>query len=260
MTAHKIGTREEWLAARRALLEREKDLTRLSDELVEERRELPWVRVDKDYTFETEEGTKTLAELFDGRSQLLVYHLMFGPEWTAACPGCSGLADHLDATLPHLNAHDVTMICISHAPFEKLQAYKRRMGWKFPYVSSFGSDFNFDFGVSFTEEQRRTGAEYNFEQVDFAKVLEEFGDSESMAAAAASCGTDLAGYVTTEGPGLSAFALSDGVVYHTYSSYAPESNFMVFSGQLLERAPKGTDDDVPTRRHDEYEDARPPRS
>jgi predicted dithiol-disulfide oxidoreductase (DUF899 family) len=145
------------------------------------------------------------------------------------------------------------MVCVSHAPFEKLQAYKRRMVWKFPYVSSFDSDFNFDFGVSFTEEQRQHGAEYNFERVDFAKVLEDFAESDSMAEAAASCGTDLAGYVTTEGPGLSAFALADGVVYYTYSCYAPESNFMVFYGQLLERAPMGGDDDVPTRRHDEYE-------
>ena len=256
MGEHKVGTREEWLAARRGLLEREKELIRLNDELARERRELPWVQVEKEYRFQTDEGTKTLAELFEGRSQLLAYHLMFGPEWTAACPGCSGLADHLDGALVHLNARDVTMICISRAPHEKLQAYGRRMGWTFPYVSSFGSDFNFDFGVSFTEEQRRTGeAEYNFEPVDFAKVLDEFAGSDSMAEAAASCGTDLAGYVTTEGPGLSAFALSEGIVYHTYSSYAPESNFMVFSGQLLERAPKGGDDSVATLRHDEYEDA-----
>jgi predicted dithiol-disulfide oxidoreductase (DUF899 family) len=256
LTEHKVGTREEWLAARRGLLEREKELTRLNDELACERRELPWVPVEKEYRFETDEGTKTLAELFDGRSQLLVYHLMFGPEWTAACPGCSALADHLDRALVHLNARDVTMICISHAPHEKVQAYRRRMGWTFPYVSSFGSDFNFDFGVSFTEEQRRDNdAEYNFERVDFAKVLEDFAGSDSMADAAASCGTDLAGYVTTEGPGLSAFVLSDGVVYHTYSSYAPEINFMVFFGQLLERAPKGGDDSVATLRHDEYEGA-----
>src|SRR5438128_9876914 len=153
MTKRKVGTREEWLAARNALLEQEKDLTRRSDELARERRELPWVRVEKEYTFETEDGPKTLAELFDGRSQLLVYNFMFGPEYTAGCPVCSSAADTFDGAVPHLKARDVTFLCISRAPLERLQAYKRRMGWKFPWVSSLGADFNFDFDASHTEEQ-----------------------------------------------------------------------------------------------------------
>src|SRR5213080_5190557 len=157
MTEHKTGTREEWLAARMQLREREKELAERNDELTKERRELPWVRVDKEYTFDTDEGPKTLAELFDGRSQLLIYHLMFGPTYEAACPGCTGLADHFDGALVHLNNRDVTLIAISRAPIEKLQAYKQRMGWKFPYVSSFASDFNFDFDASFTQEQMATG-------------------------------------------------------------------------------------------------------
>ncbi len=243
MTEHKVGTREEAVAAREKLLEREQELTRLSEELARERRQLPWVPVEKEYTFDTDEGTRTLAELFDGRSQLLVYHIMFGPDWTAACPACSSLADHLDGTLAHLNGRDVTMICISHAPIEKLQAYKQRMGWQFPYVSAFRSDFNFDFGASFREEQQREIAE---------QVLEDFAKDDSVAEYAASCGTDLAGYVTTEGPGLSAFALEDGAVYHTYFS-RETVGFMMFYEQLLDRAAKGGKKDFPIRRHDEYE-------
>ena len=252
MPAHKTGTREEWLAASRKLHAREQELTQEREELAKARRELPWVPIERDYLFDTDEGTKTLPALFDGRSQLLVYHLMFGPDWTAACPGCSMLADHFDGALVHLNARDVTLICASRAPIEKLQAYKERMGWKFPYVSTFGSDFNFDFHVSFTEGQKHEGAEYNFEPVDFDKVVEEFSGSDTMAQAAASCGIDLEEYVTREGPGLSAFALEDGVVYHTYSAYAPEANFLVFFGQLLERAPKEPAEDLPVRRNDEY--------
>jgi predicted dithiol-disulfide oxidoreductase (DUF899 family) len=252
MTEHKVGTREEWLAARKSLLEREKDVMRQNEELAQERRELPWLRLEKEYRFDTDEGTKTLPELFDGRSQLLVYHLMFGPDWTAACPGCSSLADHFDGMLPHVHHRDVTLICVSHAPIEKVQAYKERMGWKFPYVSSFRNDFNFDFGVSFEDDQRDDGAEYNFERVDFDQVIEQFSKSKEIVEAAASCGTDLAGYVTTEGPGLSAFALEDGVVYHTYSVYAPESNVLVGYAQLLELAPKAVGDDFEVRRHDEY--------
>jgi predicted dithiol-disulfide oxidoreductase (DUF899 family) len=254
MPDHEVATREQWLAARKELLEREREHTRLGDELAQQRRELPWVRVEKEYTFGTEDGPKTLAELFDGRSQLLVYHVMFGRDWTAACPGCSSLADELDGTLAHLNARDVTLLCMSHAPIEKLAPYKQRMGWKFPYVSTFNSDFGYDFAVSFTDEQREQGAEYNFEPVDFAKVLEDFAGSDSMEEAAASCGTDVEGYVTTEGPGLIAFALEDGLVYHTYTAYAPESNFLVFSTQVLERAPKGADDTVPVSGNDKYED------
>jgi predicted dithiol-disulfide oxidoreductase (DUF899 family) len=239
MTEHKVGTREEWLTARKALLERERELAGLESEIVEQRRELPWVPVEKEYTFDTEDGKKTLAELFDGRSQLLAYHVMFGPDWTAACPGCTGLADHLVPTLPDLNAHDVTMICMSHAPIEKLSACRRQRGWPFPYVSTYDSDFGYDFHLSFSPEQRREGAEYNFEKVDFDKVLAGFESDENMAEIAASLGTDVAGYVTTEGPGLLAFALSDGAVYHTYTAYAPEVDPLVHSSRLLERAPKG---------------------
>ena len=157
MPGHKVGTREEWKAAVEAVHEREQELGKLDEEIAKQRQEVPWVRVDKEYTFDTEDGRKTLPELFDGRSQLLIYHLMFGPTYEAACPGCTGLADHFDGALPHVNARDITLIAISRAPIEKLKAYKRRMGWKFPYVSSFGSDFNFDFDCSFTEEQMATG-------------------------------------------------------------------------------------------------------
>jgi predicted dithiol-disulfide oxidoreductase (DUF899 family) len=239
MTEYEVGTREQWLAARKALLERERELARLESEIVEQRRALPWVPVEKDYTFDTEDGTKTLAELFEGRSELLAYHVMFGPDWTAPCPGCSGLADHFNPTVPKLNERDVTMICMSHAPIEKLSAHKRRRGWTFPYVSTYNSDFGYDFHLSFSPEQRREGAEYNFEKVDFDEALAGFEGDEGMAEIAASLGTDVAGYVTTEGPGFLAFALRDGVVHHTYTAYAPELNVLVFSQQLLERAPTG---------------------
>jgi predicted dithiol-disulfide oxidoreductase (DUF899 family) len=255
MTEHKTGTREEWLAARMQLREREKELADRNDELTKERRELPWVRLDKEYRFDTDEGPKTLAELFDGRSQLLVYHFMFGPDWTAGCPGCSFTADHIDGVVVHLAQQGATMVCVAHAPLEKLQAYKRRMGWTVPFVSAHGSDFNFDFDVSFTDEQRRGGAEYNFEPVDFDEVLAGFAKSEAIAEIAASCGTDLEGYVTKERPGLSAFALEDGVVYHTYSAYGPDLGGWRFTyNQLLDRAPIGArDDDLSrVRRHDEY--------
>jgi predicted dithiol-disulfide oxidoreductase (DUF899 family) len=241
MTEDNVGTQEEWLAARKALLERERELASLEAEIVEQRRELPWVPVEKEYTFDTEDGKKTLAELFDGRSQLLAYHVMFGPEWTAPCPGCSGLADQLVPTLPDLNARDVTMICMSHAPIEKLSAHKERRGWTFPYVSTYNSDFSYDLNLSFSPEQRREGAEYNFEPVDFDEVLAGFEGDEHMAGLAAELGTDVAGYVTTEGPGLLAFALRDGVVHHTYTAYAPEVNVLVHSSRLLERAPTGGD-------------------
>jgi predicted dithiol-disulfide oxidoreductase (DUF899 family) len=244
MTEHEIGTRDEWLAARKQLLEREKELTRRGDELARQRRELPWVRVDKEYRFETEDGTKTLAELFDGRSQLLVYHFMFGPEYTAGCPVCSSAADTFDGAVEHLKARDVTFLCVSRAPLERLQAYKRRMGWKFPWVSSLGTDFNFDFDVSATEEQ-------------LAPFLE--GDAPPVVAQmAAACGTDPAGYLP-EQQGLSAFALSDGVVYHTYSSYARGVEIVMGFYPLLDRAPKGRNEGGSTefwiRRHDEYEGA-----
>jgi predicted dithiol-disulfide oxidoreductase (DUF899 family) len=245
MTEHRVGTREEWQAAREELLEREKELTHRSDELAQQRQELPWVPIENHYRFKTDDGTKTLAELFDGRSQLLVYHFMFGPEYTAGCPVCSSGADTFDGAVPHLNARDVTFLCISRAPLERLQAYKRRMGWTFPWVSSAGTDFNFDFDVSHTEEQ-------------LAPFLE--GDVPPVVAQlAAACGTDPAGYLA-EGPGLSAFALSDGVVYHTYSTYARGLEIMLGFYPLLDRVPKGRNEGASTefwiRRHDEYEAAR----
>ena len=238
---NRVGTREEWQKARAELLEREKQLTRLGDELARERRELPWVPVETDYRFDTDEGTKTLADLFDGRSQLLVYHFMFGPAYDAGCPTCSAGADTFDGAVAHLNQRDVTFLCASRAPLEKLQAYRRRMGWSFPWVSTSGSDFNFDFDVSHTEEQ-----------------IAPFLAGEvppTIARLAADCGTDAAGYLS-EGPGLSAFALEEGVVYHTYSSYARGLEVMLAFYPLLDRVPKGRDEDDSEfwiRRHDEYE-------
>jgi predicted dithiol-disulfide oxidoreductase (DUF899 family) len=249
----KVTTEEEWVVARKGLRERERELNRLIEEVAKERQQLPWVRLDKEYTFDTEEGRRTLAELFGGRSELIVYHFMFGPEWTAGCPGCSFMADHLDGLVPHLNAHDVTIVCAAHAPLEKVAAYRRRMGWQVPFVSAFDGDFNDDFGVSFTGEE---GAEYNFDPVDFDTVLEQFAGNDSIADAAASCGTDLVGYVTTEGPGLSVFALEDGVVYRTYSSYGPDFGaFEMTYNQLLDRTPRGRSDEFIVKRHDEYETA-----
>ena len=242
MTKHATATREEWQAANSKQLEREKELDRLSEEITRERRALPWTPIEKEYTLDTEQGPKTLAELFDGRSQLLAYHIMFGPSWTGACPACSQLGDQYDGMLAHLNARDVTLICISHAPIEKLRAYKRRMGWTFPYVSSFRSDFNYDLGASITREQ----------QPEVAKqVLPMFANDEAIARMAASCGIDLEEYVTTEAPGLNAFALEDGVVYQTYSSLPFGS--MLFYLQLLDRTPKGGKEGVLVCRHDEYE-------
>jgi predicted dithiol-disulfide oxidoreductase (DUF899 family) len=241
MSEHKVGTREEWLRARQQLLDKEKELTRRNDELARERRELPWVRVDKDYRFETEDGTRTLAELFDGRSQLVVYHFMFGSQYTAGCPVCSSAADTFSGAVEHLKARDVTFCCISRGPLDRLLAYKGRMGWRFPWASSAGTDFNFDFDVSHTEEQ-------------LAPFLQsELGPVPELAAA---CGTDSAGYMA-EGPGLSAFALSDGVVYHTYSTYVRGLEVLMGFYPLLDRAPRGRDEGDPPevwmRRHDEYE-------
>lgn len=252
----KTGTREEWIAARKELLGQEKELTRHSDELARLRRELPWVRISKEYIFETNDGKKTLADLFDGRSQLLIYHFMFGPEYTAGCPTCSSAADSFNGVIPHLNARDVTMACVSRAPLQKLNAYKQHMGWSFPWVSSYGSDFNFDFSVSFTEEQQRKGGEYNFRWTELSSILEEGIGSEQIGELADEVGTDLAGYLQ-ELPGLSAFALEDGVVYHTYSTYARGAEFLLGYYPLLDRAPKGRNEGSPPeiwiRRHDEYE-------
>ena len=231
-----VGTREEWLAARVELLEREKELTRRSDELARERQELPWVRVDKEYAFETNEGTKTLAELFDGRSQLVVYHFMFGPTvegWPeAGCPGCSYTADTLDGAVVHLPPRGVTFVAVSKAPLERLNAYKERMGWAFPWVSYGESDFNLDFAV-FTEEERRTGKGFNFGTPKHADI--DLRDQELH--------------------GLSAFALAGGVVYHTYSTYDRGTDALNATWQLLDRTPEGRGEDPEgwPRRHVEYE-------
>jgi predicted dithiol-disulfide oxidoreductase (DUF899 family) len=253
MTNHRRGTREEWLAARLELLDAEKELTRRSDELAEKRQELPWVRIEKDYTFETDEGTASMADLFGGRSQLLMYHFMFGPEYIAGCPACSAIADGFNGSHVHLENHDVAMMAMSRAPLEKLQAYKRRMGWTFPWASSFGSDFNYDFNVSITEEQQREGVvEYNFRPRDARPVLEA-GDEGPVAQVAAMTGTDIATY-TREAPGMSAFALEDGVVYHTYSAYSRGVDAMWGMYQWLDRAPKGRNETgIWFRRRDEYD-------
>jgi predicted dithiol-disulfide oxidoreductase (DUF899 family) len=228
MTNHTVGTREQHVAARLELLKAEKELTRRSDELAARRRALPWVPIETTYCFDTSEGEKTLAELFDGRSQLLVYHFMFGPDWAAGCPVCSFWADNFDGTVEHLNHRDVTFTCVSGAPLDRIDAYKRRMGWSFPWVSSLRSDFNHDFGVSFPEARAGT---YNFTRRPFGE----------------------------ENPGLSAFALDNGAVYHTYSCYARGLDIINGAYQLLDRAPSGRDEDrlkMPIawlRRHDEYE-------
>jgi predicted dithiol-disulfide oxidoreductase (DUF899 family) len=252
MTTHRTGTREEWLSARRKLLEAEKEITRRSDELARRRQELPWVRVDKPYRFATDEGSASLGELFRGRSQLLVYHFMFGPDYTAGCPSCSAIADGFDGSVAHLASHDVTLMAISRAPLEKLQAYKRRMGWRFPWASSHGSDFNADFAVAFTAEQQRAGGiEYNYRREEAWPVRPE--DSEGDAGAmAAMTGTDVATY-TRERPGMSAFVREDGAVYHVYSAYARGLDGLWGMYQWLDRAPRGRNETgVWWRRHDEY--------
>ncbi|HZU18122.1 MAG TPA: DUF899 domain-containing protein [Candidatus Dormibacteraeota bacterium] len=250
MIEHRIGTREEWLAARLELLEAEKEHTRRGDELARRRQELPWVRVDKDYRFETDEGGAGLADLFRGRSQLLVYHFMFGPDYTAACPSCSAIADGFNGFVVHLANHDVMLWAVSRAPLQKLQAYKRRMGWTFPWASSFDSDFNYDYCVGLTEEQQRVGGfEYNY-RLEGPWSPEGVGGGDPHAAM---CGTDLATYLR-ERPGMSAFALEDGVVYHTYSTYGRGLDGLWGMYQWLDRAPKGRNETGPWwRRHDEYD-------
>lgn len=243
-----IATREEWLEARKTLLEKEKKHTRQSDELARQRQELPWVRIDKKYTFQTDEGEKTLAELFDGRSQLIVFHLMYGPNDDAACPGCSWMTDHVDGAVVHLNHHDVTFVAASRAPLEKLNAYKKRMDWSLPWVSTIGADFNIDFSL-FTDEQKRTGAGLNFGTPKRADL---------RLAPIAPDGVEL--------HGVSVFALDDDVVYHTYSTFDRGTDVFHGTWQLLDRTPKGRfktpssdgvaseeDFDWP-RRHDEYDD------
>jgi len=252
MTTHQIGTREQWLKARLELLDAEKQLTRRSDELARRRQELPWVRIDKEYRFETDEGSASLADLFKGRSQLLVYHFMFGPDYTAGCPSCSAIADGFNGFAIHLANHDVMLWAVSLAPLAKLQAYKRRMGWTFPWASSFDSDFNFDFNASITEEQQREGdVEYNYRRSGHA--LDATPVPPPVAQFAATCGTDAATY-RRERPGMSAFALEDGVVYHTYSTYARGLDGLWGMYQWLDRAPKGRNETgVWWRRHDEYD-------
>jgi predicted dithiol-disulfide oxidoreductase (DUF899 family) len=251
MTDHKTGTREEWLAARLELLEAEKELTRRSDKLVRRRQELPWVRIDKEYRFETDEGTASLADLFRGRSQLLIYHFMFGPEYTAGCPSCSAIADGFDGSVVHLANHDVTLCAVSRAPLAKLQAYKRRMGWSFPWASSFDSDFNYDFHAAYTKEQQQSGVvEYNFRATD---VRPREAGKELLAEIASSAGTDWPTF-TREAPGLSAFALEDGVVHHTYSAYARGLDGLWGMYQWLDRAPLGRNETgFWWRHHDKYD-------
>lgn len=236
MPEHKTGTRAEWEAARIELLKREKELGRMGDDLARRRQALPWVPIEKEYVFETDEGEKTLPELFDGRSQLLVYHFMFGygdrvDERNPGCVGCSFVADHFDAVVPHLNGHDVTLLAESIAPLEELRRYKERMGWRFPWVSSLGSDFKYDFGAAFTDEQQRNGAQYNFRHTD---------DPGQQA------------------PGMSAFALADGLVHHTYSTYARGVEQLMGTYRFLDLAPLGRNEEAPAawwRRHDEYDRA-----
>jgi predicted dithiol-disulfide oxidoreductase (DUF899 family) len=259
MTKHRTGTREEWLAARLELLEAEKTLTRRGDELARQRQELPWVRIDKEYRLETDGGSASLADLFRGRSQLLVYHFMFGPEYAAGCPSCSAIADGFNGSVVHLENHDVAFTAVSRAPLAKLQAYKQRMGWSFPWASSFGSDFNHDFQVTFTEEEQRSGVvEHNFRAMD---TRSELGDQQTLAV----YGTDLE-TALREAPGMSAFALEDGVVYHTYSAYIRGLDGLWGMYQWLDRAPRGRNETmvqgmgdlhaaVWMRRRDEYDRA-----
>jgi predicted dithiol-disulfide oxidoreductase (DUF899 family) len=250
MTDHQTGTPEEWLAARLELLEAEKELTRRSDELARRRQELPWLPIEKEYRFDTDEGTASLADLFRGRSQLLIYHFMFGPEYTVGCPTCSSIADGFDRSVAHLVNHDVSFYAVSRAPLSKVQEYKRRMGWSFPWASSFHGDFNYDFHVSHTDEEWQSGAvEYNYRTVDFRPaegipMLEELGSRT---------GTDFATY-RREGPGMSAFTLEDDVVYHTYSAYERGIDGLWAMQQWLDRAPLGRrETGFWWRRHDEYD-------
>jgi len=250
-TTHQTATRKEWLAERLTLLEAEKDLTRRADELALRRQALPWVRIDKPYRFDTEAGSASLADLFQGRSQLLVYHFMFGPDYTAGCPSCSMIADGFDGFATHLANHDVMLWAVSRAPLAKLTSYRQRMGWRFPWASSFGSDFNSDFSVGFTEEAQRTGKiEYNYRPG--GHVMDAKSAPEPVRQFAAMCGTDAPTY-TRERPGMSAFTLEDGVVHHTYSTYARGLDGLWGAYQWLDRAPLGRNEaGVWWRRHDEY--------
>jgi predicted dithiol-disulfide oxidoreductase (DUF899 family) len=260
MTKHITGTREQWLTARLELLKDEKALTRRSDELARRRQELPWVPIDKEYRFETDEGSASLADLFRGRSQLLVYHFMFGPDYEAGCPSCSAIADGFERIVVHLANHDVALSAVSRAPLAKLQAYKQRMGWTFPWASSLGGDFNFDFNVSLTEEQQRAGTvDYNYRREAASQLRGGEGPEipsretpDGPSKGAAMTGTDVATYAR-ERPGLSAFVLEDGIVYHSYSTYARGLDGLWGAYQWLDRAPKGRNETgYWWHRHDEY--------
>jgi len=253
MTKHATGTRNDWLAARLELLRAEKELTRRSDEVAQMRQELPWVPVDKDYRFDVDGGSASLADLFRGRSQLIVYHFMFGPDYTAGCPSCSSIADGFNGITVHLENHDVAFSAVSRAPLAKLQAFKQRMGWTFPWASSFNSDFNDDFNVHFTEEQQREGGiEYNYRRESHWRTL---GSDTPVGQIAAMTGTDAATY-TRERPGMSAFVLEDGVVYHTYSTYSRGVDSLWGMYQWLDRAPLGRNEQgVWWRHHDRYKNA-----
>ena len=250
MTTHLTGTREEWLAARLDLLDAEKELTRQGDALAAQRQALPWVRIDKDYRFDTEEGPASLADLFQGRSQLLVYHFMFGPDFKAGCPSCSSIADGFNGNVAHLMNHDVMFWAVSRAPLARLQAFKQRMGWSFPWASSSDSDFNFDFDVGITEKQQREGGtRYNFRDEGPNPQLGEHGLVSQIAAMT---GADSATF-QRERPGMSAFALADGVVYHTYSAYARGLDAIWGLYHWLDRAPLGRNEsDFWMRHHDRY--------
>jgi predicted dithiol-disulfide oxidoreductase (DUF899 family) len=252
MTSHKTGTPQEWLTARLELLEAEKELTRRGDELSRQRQELPWVEIGKEYSFETDDGTASLADLFRGRSQLIIYHFMLGPDYNAGCPACSAIADGFNGSVAHLVNHDVAFSAVSRAPLGKLQTYRKRMGWSFPWASSYGSDFNFDFGVAHTKEEWEAGTvAYNFGETDLRPAA---GQEDALDAFSQSMvGTDWQTY-RREGPGMSAFALQDGTVYHAYSAYARGLDGLWGGYQWLDRAPLGRNENgYWWRRHDEYD-------
>jgi predicted dithiol-disulfide oxidoreductase (DUF899 family) len=255
---HKVVSQEEWLEARKELLRSEKELTRLSDEVARKRQELPWVKINKEYQFDTDEGKACLADLFKGRSQLLIYHFMLGPDYTAGCPHCSAISDGFNGFWIHLAKHDVMLGAVSRAPIEKIQAYKKRMGWTFPWASSSGNDFNYDFNVSYTREQQRSGSiEYNYATGNVRSRQSDIAATEAAPEEgkkiAASTGTDWATF-TQEAPGMSAFVLQDGIVYHTYSTYARGLDGLWGIYQWLDRAPFGRNESgFWMRRHDEYD-------
>jgi len=254
MTRHKTGTREEWLKARLDLLQAEKALTHQGDVVAAQRQALPWVRIDKDYHFDTDAGPATLKDLFKGRSQLLVYHFMFGPDYKAGCPSCSSIADGFNGIFVHLENHDVAFWAVSRAPLAKLDAYKKRLGWNFPWASSYGGEFNYDFNVSLTEEQQRAGGfEYNYRRS--GHPIQDANAPEPVRQFAAACGTDAPTY-TRDRPGMSAFAIQDGALHHTYSTYARGLDALWGMYPWLDRAPLGRNESMPWwKRHDEYAEA-----